>query len=533
MRKRFQKQPEVYRRIEWINVVMTHSLLVLMMGCVGLVISQVMRRLAPGWPYASLPWLCILISMEAMASWYITQRAADLEVSPITSLIIEWIVLLILLRLFLSLNSGVGHLFQEIPLWQRDFLGHFFDTQYVFFILLSAGVWGLTRFFVGDLAETRGDELIINVEAVGGVSSDRYSVRQRMATVILTIGFFLVALTALLFLDARYVSKVLYISRAGLLALIFYFLFGLALLSQVQFSVLRARWIWDRIDFDPGLLKRWTIFSLFFLALVSAVAFILPTGYSLGLLATLRYLLNILVVGLYAIFFVLAIPFVWLMSLLGKGKVQEQPPEQLPPPQMPQMPDQGPSAPVPWIEFLKSLLFWVIFLGLIGYAFFHYIRQNQALMEKLRKVRLFNWLAGTWKWFVGVLRGWNVEIGAAVQAGLQRLRLRRESAQQQLAQRFVNPRRMTPRQRVMFFYLAMVRRGSERGLPRQPDQTPAEYARLLHRNLEEVDQDIEAITGDFMEARYTRHEIVPDRAARVRQAWEHIKRALKERPERK
>ena len=100
MIKKYKQQPEVYRRIEWANVVMTHSLLVLMMGCVGLVVSQVMRRLAPGWPYASLPWLCMLISREAMGSWLITRRAADLEVSPVTSLLIEWIVLLILIRIY-------------------------------------------------------------------------------------------------------------------------------------------------------------------------------------------------------------------------------------------------------------------------------------------------------------------------------------------------------------------------------------------------------------------------------------------------
>ncbi len=528
MLKKFVKQPEVYRRIEWINVVLTHTLLVLMMGCVGLVLMQVMRRLAPDWPYGALPWLCVLISLEAMASWFLTRRIADLDVSEITSLLIEWVVLLILIRIFLTLRGGVGRLWQEIPLWQRDFLGHFFDTEYLFFIFLSVAIWFLARFFTGDLAETRGDELLMNAEAIQGLSSDRFSVRQRMATVILTIGFFLVALTALLFLDARYVSKVSFISQAGLLAVIFYFLFGLGLLSQVQFSVLRARWVWEHIAFDPGLLKRWTVYSLVFLGLISALAFILPTGYSMGLLATLRYLLQIVIMLIYGIFFVLSIPILWLLSLFARGKGQEQPAEPLPPPQMPSMPEQAPSAPVPWLEFLKSLLFWAIFVSLVGYAFYHYIRQNQALMEKLRKVRLFNWLAGTWKWLVGVLHGWNAGISSAVQAGLERLRIRREFAQHRLAQRFVNPRRLTPRQRVMFFYLAMVRRGSERGLPRQPNQTPAEYASLLRKNLVEVEEDVEAITGDFVEARYTRHDIAPDRAARVRQAWENIKRALRE-----
>ena len=94
---------------------------------------------------------------------------------------------------------------------------------------------------------------------------------------------------------------------------------------------------------------------------------------------------------------------------------------------------------------------------------------------------------------------------------------------------YVNPRRMNPRQQVMFFYLALVRRSQDAGLPREPSQTPYEYARRLDRNLPEVTESVDAMTEAFMEARYSRHEIPPSQVSRVRQWWEQVRKLLKDR----
>jgi hypothetical protein len=49
-------------------------------------------------------------------------------------------------------------------------------------------------------------------------------------------------------------------------------------------------------------------------------------------------------------------------------------------------------------------------------------------------------------------------------------------------------RKLSPRQQVQFYYLAMLRRGSEHGHARQPTQTPYEYARALENQIPEIDQ---------------------------------------------
>jgi len=80
---------------------------------------------------------------------------------------------------------------------------------------------------------------------------------------------------------------------------------------------------------------------------------------------------------------------------------------------------------------------------------------------------------------------------------------------------------------VRFYYLALVRRGGEYGLPRQPDQTPREYQLKLQSSLPEIDEDLAAMTAAFYEARYSQHDISEDKAGLVRQWWQRIRRNLR------
>jgi hypothetical protein len=73
----------------------------------------------------------------------------------------------------------------------------------------------------------------------------------------------------------------------------------------------------------------------------------------------------------------------------------------------------------------------------------------------------------------------------------------------------------------------MLRRGGERGYTRGLTQTPYEYARALESQVPEIDQDVDSITEEFIEARYSRHDIPPEHVGLVRRYWERIKRALR------
>jgi hypothetical protein len=95
------------------------------------------------------------------------------------------------------------------------------------------------------------------------------------------------------------------------------------------------------------------------------------------------------------------------------------------------------------------------------------------------------------------------------------------------SRRWINPRKLSPRQQVQFYYLAMLRRGGEHGHVRQPTQTPYEYAHTLESQIPEIDQDVDGLTEEFIEARYSQHDIASEHVNVVRRYWERIKRALR------
>jgi hypothetical protein len=81
---------------------------------------------------------------------------------------------------------------------------------------------------------------------------------------------------------------------------------------------------------------------------------------------------------------------------------------------------------------------------------------------------------------------------------------------------------------VLFYYLALIRRGGETGLPRKPSQTPYEYGRFLDKSLPEVGESVDSLTESFMEARYSNHIVEDDQVPLVQSYWERIRRALQE-----
>jgi hypothetical protein len=97
-----------------------------------------------------------------------------------------------------------------------------------------------------------------------------------------------------------------------------YFVFGLSLITLSHFSARRAVWALERIPISREIGKSWLAYGLLFLLSISLLAFILPTGYSLGLLATVQYLLQLLSQLIYFIFYLLSLPFIYLLRIVAK-----------------------------------------------------------------------------------------------------------------------------------------------------------------------------------------------------------------------
>jgi hypothetical protein len=132
-----------------------------------------------------------------------------------------------------------------------------------------------------------------------------------------------------------------------------------------------------------------------------------------------------------------------------------------------------------------------------------------------------------WAWLRGQMGNLNQQLAISVRSAITRLQLRQKKASEMVSSGFISLRRLSPRQRVLFFYLALVRRGTETGIARKPSQTPYEYAHTLGGNIQDIHQDVGEMTEAFMEARYSLHEIDVEKANTVREHWEKIRRAIR------
>jgi hypothetical protein len=80
---------------------------------------------------------------------------------------------------------------------------------------------------------------------------------------------------------------------------------------------------------------------------------------------------------------------------------------------------------------------------------------------------------------------------------------------------------------VRFYFLSLVRRGTEQGLPRLPGQSPREYALHLAQTHAPLELELREMVSSFEEARYTQHSIGGEQAHRVGEIWDFIRKRLR------
>lgn len=518
-----------FRLNERLSVWISHAIVSVMMACFAASLVQVGQRLSPGWDGAYLIGAGFVVALEALYTERLVRNFSFLSRQWFACRFTEWAVILIGLKAILYWLQGFDRFWADVAAWPASFAGNFFGGEYPGALLVVVIIWATSWWFSQDLAALEGDVELLG-EAREVVRSNRAEVRQRLAMTIFVVGAIVVVCVTLAHADLRPLGVKTPALRGSALNVLLYFVLGLALMSQSQFAILRARWSLDRIPISQKLASRWAAYSIAVLVGLAVMASLLPTGYSLNFLDTVGYVIGITLAVLSFLLYLIATPIAllvsWALSLLGLSEMIRSPVE--PPPVLPPSAATEAVTPVPWLELFKSLVFWIVLLGVIGVSFYHYLHQHPELAAALRQLPGWRWLSQRWRWLWQGLLGVRDQLAVTVEAGLRRLR---PPARNGPAIRwgFISLRRLSPRERVLFFYQAMVRRGGERGIPRRPSQTPYEYANPLEQVAPEAGQDIAALTDAFVEARYSRHEITTGQAGRVRQSWERVRQALRAR----
>jgi hypothetical protein len=342
----------------------------------------------------------------------------------------QLVVIVALLKLVTGLVNGPEAFLAEIRGWASHFADYFFAPDFLVALTLVFLIWILGGYFA-ELLDEMGLEQALILQDTISAASDQPPARERLLGLVFSLCTFLVFITGLLRVNLRAIlsgasGETLFFNlpplAGGGASTLVYFMLGLALLSQTQFMNLNTRWSLARIPVSEKMAGRWALYSLAFLVILAAVASLLPTSYSLGLIAALGYLFSLIffVVQLLISLFILLISLPFL--LFG------QPPPVTNPvrPQVPFVPkvleQTAVGAPLAWLELLKSVAFWALLVGILAFAIIQYSRQHREL---LRQFPGWGFLSKAWAWLRDLFTGVKAGLSQAVESGLERLRARR------------------------------------------------------------------------------------------------------------
>jgi hypothetical protein len=510
------------------SMMVGYVLVCLMMITVAVGVAQLGSRFSPGWNGNYLIPIAFFVSLEA---FYTRKQVKELEGrEKIFFRISEWIAFAVAIKLLIYIIRGPAQLLEDLPLWQEDFLEHFFTGEYMIALIVTAGIWLASGAYAGELEELFEREKDAAWDELGKVQNALHDIRSRITSRIFFTGTLVVVLAILSRVEATQIFRTIGQPPPGyyspVVNVLVYFILSLILLSQTQFALMRTRWMFQKLPISPDIAKNWIKYGFIFFLLLAVVVFFLPTDYSLGFFETLGYGLSYLIQAVSFLMALLMLPFTFCISLFSLFSGDSQPTQQEPPPLPPPTLAQ-PDQPIAWLEFLRSLLFWAIFLSIIFFAFRYYLLQNKALWNVLSGFPLVRWFSRTfssfWSWF----RGANRQIASFVRRGVNRLNRQRALVAPKLFRRIFNLARMSPRDKVIYFYLSLVQLGGERGINRKPSETPYQYENDLSGAIPEVQEELHDLTGTFIEARYSRHSLEEQYAQQASSLWERIKAALK------
>lgn len=516
------------KRSRWADYLFRPVLITVMIMCFNISLVNLARLFNPGWNGNFFLLAMLLTTVEAIYSFRVLKLERARGIPVLQFRLAEWAVLLVLLRLLNFAGSPPNAIWAELQfIWQHPLAG-LFTVEYLMQLTLAFLAWLLATYTMTDFDDLYDPWLF---RTNNTLPLDDLAARFFMG------GIILVIVSGIAYWVARAgVSSLTDFQRpsAGgiVLNVLVYFTLGLVLLSQARLTTLLVRWHVQKITVSPGLVKQWAKYGLTFLGVVMAVVFLLPTGYTMGFLTSagivIAYVLGVLIFLIRLLIFLIQLPLFLLLSLLGGTPPEAVPPPSLPPPDM-SPPPAAESLLPPWVQAVQSLVFWLVAIAILWYMVKIYLGDHPELAELLKGFKPIGALVRLWQ------AVWRRLLGLA-KFGLERLPkalpVSRPAAAGPPAPRGWNwfgLKRLSPRQRILAYYLNTLERAAQYGLPRKSHQTPFEYEPELGRTASQARPEVAALTRAFVKARYSQANFDDAHANRAKQLWQQIRRALRNR----
>lgn len=552
---RLQKSKSEGRRLDFqvdpfIRRFLRPILIAFMTTAVAIAMLVVVSIVSPGTPWQTVAYLAFFAALEGAytAAWLNNpdSRAIDRTAYRIA----EVLVLIFIARLFSLLVFGDGlpsradirtYLSSPLAFFQA---GNFFTTLFIMMVTwwLSVSISRIfsqldvsdaeMRFFT--LPETQqklqADERPIQVP--------RSELQNSYLTTFLTVGMLLVVLAAISTYEVRefsYVTNPFEFTRLGLrpamlTALLFYFLFGLWLLSHARLLRMNARWLMDGVAKEPKLERAWQRSSLILLLIIAFVASLLPIGSTLAISQILGLVLQGLAFIIKAIYGLIGLIFAsMLMFLTRNAEPGEQQPLQPLPTQVPP-PTESLPPPNPIFGQIISSAFWTILIAILLASAVFLLRERgyKLQTERLRSYYdlLTAWLLSKWKVFRKQVRiarrNLSQILNAEGPSNPEPLHVDKKARRG-----FLRINSLSPRDQIRYYYLSIVKRANESGIRRRDNETPLEFIDDLVNGWPDYEADLENLTNAFIEARYDMKPIEKEEVNPVKAGWKRLRDRLR------
>jgi hypothetical protein len=506
------------QRFAWVENVFRPLGVGVMMGCIALSVVDLIRLFAPTWNGTFIIAGSILTALEAHYSQRMI-RTRELRGSDVTRFrAIEFATLFLLLRIGSYIGDSWTDIWRDFVLWPLE-PQRVLNRETVVAIALALVSWRVSTQTARDL-ERIGEPPPHHREHVPPQQSIADRFFYGGIVLLLITGVTRIGISALLDLSRPPVPGLV-------LNVLVYSLLGLAMMGQVHLTRSFRQWETQGTRVAQGLARRWARYSVILVSLAALAAFLLPTGYTVGLLdvvATLVYglghLATLFWMLLWLLFSLLLAPFARLFGT-------ESPPRPSPPPPF-ELPESGTGANglgPHWFEILRSLVFWAAALTMVFYVIRSYLRDRPELLEALVSLRpiraIRDLLANLWRRLTRLA-------GAIAERAPGQLSWRRTHQKPpEMPFRLFRLGALSPRERILYYYLSILRRAGQLGFPRRRSQTPYEYGQAMVPHLEGAEREMATLTQSFVEARYSQHLFDRMQDRQVRARWRQVKAALR------
>ncbi len=487
----------------------SYSLVACMMTCAAFTVTGFVGQgiASTGWQPTRLVGLYFIVALDSLLSYRFSHRSTFLSRRSLIFLAQQIIFIIAISKIAIGLSHGWDSFLREIPTWGQNFPTHFFDAEMLFTLGLALLTWLISESFASHL------------EAIGPahpITDSSTPPRPQLIALFFTVGAILITLTLLSRIDLTVIlsNKIkeqtqieLTLLEKGGASTLLYCILGLILLSQTYFTSLRTGWYIQKTPVSRQLVGQWMAYSLLFTGLMFFIINLPPTlPYKQSLLIT---------------------PADATRPFRTPQAVTPIPQPNLPIPNLP--PQEETTNPFiinlsQVFESIKRIIAWVIVISLAILLVGQALRDYENLIEKIRNLRGWGWLAQLLAGLQNVFRHIKNTLSSLLESSFENVS---QLLPGQNRDGFMNLRKLTPRQQVYFFYLAFVRRANEKGLPRSRAQTPSEYAATLQNNLPSAAEDIHALTEAFIRARYSRQPVETEDSQRVESIWQRIRKMLR------